>query len=115
MKAGSRKRALLVGINEYGAHSGLAPLRFAEADAARMDACLQAFGYETRVLPGAGATNAHIEKALRELASEPSDLFVFYFAGHGEELDGHHQLYCHGAESGYTSGALRMGGAARGG
>ena len=102
-----KKYALLVGINAYGGHSRLNPLMYAEADTALMASCMEEFGFQTRVMTGEAATALKIEKELRNIEQEKKDILVFFFAGHGQELKGQHQLYCYGSEEGYTTGALQ--------
>ncbi|MFH1530247.1 MAG: caspase family protein [Pseudomonadota bacterium] len=98
--------ALLVGINDYGEDSGISPLRCAEADARRMAGSLDGVGFKTHLLVGADATR---EAVLRFLDRETSpwlhgcdedDLFLFYFAGHGETIRERRYLHPHGARVG---------------
>ena len=80
------RQALIVGINEYGEESGLVRLRFAEADAATFAETLERVcGFETSLLRGAEATPERIARSLRRYYQEEDlELFLFYFAGHGE-------------------------------
>lgn len=84
------KEALLIGINRYGERSGLAPLRYAEADAAELARALaERCGFRARTLLGAAATGQAVQDAL--LTVEQAETFVFFFAGHGQDI---RRQYC---------------------
>src|SRR5690349_16748481 len=88
--------AAVIGINytafppavaaEAQSRAGMAPLRYAEADAEAMDALLRAAGYTVETLLGAAATRPAILDLLRRQArAAGSDgLLLVYFAGHGQ-------------------------------
>ena len=96
------KKALVIGINQYAPTSGLVPLRFAEADARELAARLrEQCGFATELLVGEHATRDAIEEAL--LRPERGETFLFFFAGHGQYLNGQYRL--HPADS--TAGGLR--------
>lgn len=86
--------ALIVGVNDYrDRHIG--DLRFAESDAAAIQAALTdpqsgiVRPENVVTLTGAQATYRNISRALEEhlvrRARRPQDVVVFYFAGHGAE------------------------------
>ncbi|MDO5675807.1 MAG: SUMF1/EgtB/PvdO family nonheme iron enzyme [bacterium] len=86
------KHALLIGINEYGEKSGLSPLRFAERDADELAVVLESrYGFSVDTLLGQAATRLAIEERLEKLGS--GDTFVFFFAGHGQEVRGQYCLH----------------------
>jgi TPR repeat protein len=81
-----RAVVLAVGIDRYPNLRGLAPLRYAEADAKDVaDLFARHFGYEVVSLYGSDAGKAAIERTLRQLGGElgDGDVLVVYFAGHG--------------------------------
>ena len=98
-EAAMKKHALLVGVEEYR-DKMISRLNFARADAIALgerlsDRC----GFDhVRVLAEEGGDDepllVSIVTALRDTAAEleRDDLFVFFFAGHGVEKDGHGYL-----------------------
>ena len=94
-----KRHALLVGVEEYR-DKMISRLQFARADAMALaerlsDRC----GFDhVRVLAGDSGEEApdlvNIVTALRDMAGElrEDDLFLFFFAGHGVEKDGHGYL-----------------------
>ncbi len=87
-----KKHALLVGVNGYSENSGLMPLRFAEADAHDLSEVLhRAYGFSVTTLLGEKATRNAIEAAL--LSAGRGDVFLFFFAGHGQLLRGQYRLH----------------------
>lgn len=82
-----RKLAVVVGANVY-ADQGVGLLRGAVADAAWMHGELTARGFESVLLLDADATQSAIQGALGQALQNamPSDLVVFYFAGHGTQF-----------------------------
>jgi hypothetical protein len=90
-----KKVALLVGVEDYR-DKMISRLSFARADAlALADRLRQRCGFhDVRVLAGESGEDAPdmlgILNALQDLAGElrPEDLFLFFFAGHGVEMDG---------------------------
>ena len=97
-----KKFALLVGVEEYRDQM-ISRLQFARADATALaerlrDRC----GFDqVRVLADGSGGDApdlvNIVTALRDTAGElrQEDLFLFFFAGHGVERDGHGYLLAH--------------------
>ncbi len=88
------RRALIVGIDEYMN----APLRGCVADArsiadvlARNDDGSPNFHCKKLIAPPTHVTKAHLKERIKELFSQPADIVVFYFAGHGivNHLGGH--------------------------
>ena len=86
------KRAILIGINGYPAGSGLAPLKFAEADARQLGRALGgSLGFQTTLLLGRQATRESIEDAMAAVGQ--GELLLFFFAGHGQLIKGHYHLH----------------------
>ena len=94
-----RKHALLVGVEEYR-DKMISRLQFARADAMALAERLRercAFDH-VRLLTDesdeGGPDLVNIVTALRDMAGElrEEDLFLFFFAGHGVEKDGHGYL-----------------------
>lgn len=75
------KQAILVGINQY---KNIA-LDYAVNDAESLAATLsmQEFDFQCSLLKDDEATASNIRKAIIEAKSMPSDMLLFYFAGHG--------------------------------
>ena len=94
-----KKYALLVGVETYR-DSAFSRLRFARADATALaerlrDRC--GFDHIRLLADEAGDDEpllVNIATALRDISAEltPEDLFLFFFAGHGLEKDGHGYL-----------------------
>jgi hypothetical protein len=107
-----KRMAFLVGINDYGEGSGLARLNYAEADAELMaDTLKKVAGFSTKILLGNRAGITEIIKGLCSFYQEDTlDLFLFYFAGHGELIRevGMHCLHCYGSERGDIVGTLNI-------
>lgn len=79
-----KRRALCVGINGYPT----APLHGCVADAMLWAQTLATLGFEARTLLDAAATRKGILDTLGDLLtnSQPGDLVVFQFSGHGTEV-----------------------------
>ncbi|MBP7053443.1 MAG: caspase family protein [Phycisphaerae bacterium] len=87
-----KRFALLIGINGYRPLSGLMPLKYAEADAAALaDLLSEQCGFETTTLLGQQATRDAIEESL--FSAGQGDIFLFFFAGHGQMLSGQYKLH----------------------
>lgn len=96
-KVGTRKpvrsktrRALLVGIDDYSS----APLSGCVADAARMDELLKRHengdpNFDCKLLtsPPCNFTKADLRGHLHQLLDQPAQMALFYFAGHGMNVD----------------------------
>lgn len=97
------RQALLVGINDYGSKSGFQPLKYAVNDAKELGYTLETTcGYGIKLLTGSDATRPNIFEALDKISgSDGLDLFLFYFAGHGEEIRkvGTYCLHCFGSRA----------------
>lgn len=106
-----KRMAFLVGIDDYGERSGLAKLKYAEADARLMAETLEELsGFSTKILSGKQAARDEIIRGLRTFYDvDDLDLFLFYFSGHGEYIPevGLHYLHCYGSERGDTLGTLK--------
>lgn len=88
-----RKDAVVVGVNEYPSDSGLAKLRFAEADARELDRALrERCGFKTTLLLGPDASRDALERSLLSEVGR-GDVFLFFFAGHGQQIRGQYHLH----------------------
>jgi metacaspase-1 len=84
-------RALTVGVNvvdKVHYQNWPAQLKCAEFDARDVAAIAERAGCDTRTLLGADATRQRVLGALDAAAtsSQPGDLFVFFYAGHGGQV-----------------------------
>ena len=86
--ASGNRRALCVGINNYG---GNLQLRGCVADAIRWKETLESLGFHVTLLTDEAATRQRMLSNLRQLVetSQPGDVIVFQFAGHGTQLPDH--------------------------
>lgn len=91
--AGSKKCALLVGVNKY-LKPDFKDLKFAEADVIAVGAELRMLGFTVRVLLGSGAgesqaTLANIERAASEMVADlgQNDVALVMLSGHGQQLN----------------------------
>lgn len=87
--ADGQRRAMVVGIDSYDA---LPDLQKAVNDAVAVSATLQALGFEVvqELDPDRRRFNMRLNEFLSTLS--PGDEAVFYFAGHGVEIDGRNYL-----------------------
>lgn len=102
-----RRKAVIVGINEYKdkdeqGRSKFAKLEGAENDARDFKERLEdsenpEFNYDIHYLTGSDATCAEIRKALSDVFwradEEPCDIALFYFSGHGKEVEFYSEGY----------------------
>ncbi len=94
--------ALLVAINQYQ-DSDFRELQFAESDATALAEIMhQKLGFQCCSLVGKEATKANIVDALKlvrpyfdKQKMRPEDLFLFFFAGHGQTVDREYVLHLH--------------------
>jgi LysM repeat protein len=87
-----KRVGLFVGIDKY--ENNIQPLRFACLDARALHKVFRKrFDVVTELLNDE-ATSDDILKKVQQMTENlnPGDLFVFYFAGHGREIDGVHNL-----------------------
>ncbi len=86
---GQTRHALVIGIDDY---THVAPLQKARNDALAVAAALRAVGFETDLL--LDADQLEIATSLARLAARisPGDEVVFFFAGHGIEIEGRNYL-----------------------
>jgi len=98
-----KKRAILVGVNQYEDNSNYGKLGVCVQDVAAIHDKIITSGYaedRVRVLTDNSVedlpTRNRIIAALRSVASvsEPNDLFLFYYSGHGDMEDGESYLVC---------------------
>jgi uncharacterized caspase-like protein len=87
-RPGSRRRALVIGNNAYVS----APLRNAVNDVRSMSKALRDLGFQVDIVVDAG--NKTMADAVDRFASKISngDVAVFYYAGHGVQLEGENYL-----------------------
>lgn len=87
---GPRVIALLVGVSEYGGRINNLPAT--DEDARQLFASLRAAGLlhpASRVLTNEEATTKGLSDAFAQAAAQagPDDLFLFFFSGHGDQVD----------------------------
>ena len=88
--------ALLIGVDQYSAESGMAGLEFAEADALALGEALRAHcGFDTRVITGSSVTRSMVMRGLQSLPG--GDTLLVFLAVHGQMQHGCFLL--HTAES----------------
>jgi len=90
VQGGPRVVALLVGVSDYGERAS--PLANTDADARELYDSLQRAGLlhpASRVLTNAEATTKSVTEAFARAAAAagPDDLFLFFFSGHGDQVD----------------------------
>jgi hypothetical protein len=88
--AGPRVLALLVGVSDYGERTS--PLPNTDEDARQLFAGLRSAGLlhpASRILTNGEATTKTVSAAFAQAAAQagPNDLFLFFFSGHGNQLD----------------------------
>jgi formylglycine-generating enzyme required for sulfatase activity len=95
-KAGGKRCALLVGINEYE-HQTLKKLAWAENDVVELGEELgkKNAGYEVVLLKGSEATKKKIEGELKRLSRKcgKGDTLLVGLAGHGVQFEGEEESY----------------------
>ena len=99
-----KRYAVFVGINSYT--NDITPLSCASKDATDLSMEFASAGFSRPAL--LLDANAGSVEILRELSGicrnlQPDDLLVFYFAGHGRELNNEHFLVC---QEGYADAGL---------
>ena len=90
VRAGPRVLALLVGVSDYGGRAN--PLPNTDEDARQLFAGLRTAGLlhpASRILTNEEATTKSVSAAFAGAARQtgPDDLFLFFFSGHGNQLD----------------------------
>ncbi|MDP8994453.1 MAG: caspase family protein [Pseudomonadota bacterium] len=90
VRSGPRVFALMVGVSDYGGRT--TDLPNTDQDALRLHAALQKEGLlnpASVVLTNADATRPAVEAAFARIAEQagPDDLFLFFFSGHGDQID----------------------------
>jgi len=89
------RRALLVGIDEYGGRPAFRSLLYAARDAVRVSHALRALGYTTDNQLNEKAHRAALVRRLEQEVevSRPGDRFTLYYSGHGiTDLNGRRAL-----------------------
>jgi hypothetical protein len=87
---GARVIALLVGVSDYGGR--ISPLPSTDEDASQLFGALRAAGLlhpASEVLTNAEATSKGVSDAFARVAraAGPNDVFMFFFSGHGDQID----------------------------
>ena len=86
--AAAKKMAFVIGIDRYDNLGASRQLKKAVNDARAVSAALRDLGYKTTVLENAGRLQL-LQRWQTFLNSvEPGDIAVFYFSGHGVQIDG---------------------------
>ena len=88
-----KRFAIFIGINAYG--NDITPLRYACNDASELFGEFKAAGFDKTVLiPENEAKSSELINKVRNFCEEmkDGDMLVFYFAGHGRELNNEHYL-----------------------
>lgn len=99
----AKKIAIVVGVSGYltpskADRAGMGSLRFAHKDAERVEQSLYQMGWDVKRIvspPGATMTEATrdgILAAIAGLQTESVDSILFYFSGHGAQINGVHYL-----------------------
>ena len=99
-----KRVAIISGVNNY-ADSSIRNLRYAVEDTRKIANLLEQAGFETRYLYDAsqGRHQDELDRVSRNLGSD--DLLLFYFSGHGVDVNGRHLLLCQDARD----SAIRFG------
>ena len=92
-----KRVALISGVNRYG-DSSIRDLRYAVEDTRKVANLLEQAGFQTRHLYD--APQSHHQEELERVSQglEPGDLLLFYFCGHGVEVNGRHLMLCQDAK-----------------
>lgn len=90
VRSGPRVLALLVGVSDYGERTS--PLANTDEDARQLYSSLRSAGLlhpASRILTNGEATTKAVAAAFRQAAAQagPDDLFLFFFSGHGDQID----------------------------
>ena len=106
-----KRVGLFVGIDKY--RNGIAPLHCAVNDAKDLSFAFAGAGYQVEYLQNEEGSCDNIRAKMKELLSGLSsgDIFVFYFAGHGREINASHYLVGPTAEADprlYSLGSLEF-------
>ena len=91
---------LFVGINDY--KNGISSLSCAREDALALWQAFARDGYDlpaASLMPDGTATQEKVIHYLRNLNLQAGDIFVFYFSGHGCEINGSHYLLSSSADA----------------
>ena len=88
--------AIVSGVNQYN-DSDIRNLRYAVEDTRKIANLLDRAGFETRYLYDASQGRHQDELDLVSQKLEPGDLMLFYFSGHGLDVNGRHLLLCQDA------------------
>ncbi len=88
------KRGLFVGIDKYD--NGITQLQCAVNDAQQLSFAFAGAGYEVDLLSNGQCDSITITKKIVSMMEDlkAGDIFIFYFSGHGRELDNKHYLAC---------------------
>ena len=94
-----RRYGLFVGIDKY--KNGISRLHCAVNDARELSYAFNRTGYSVKLLTNEECDSNTISKAVESMLAElqAGDIFVFYFSGHGREVEGMHHLVCANAHA----------------
>ena len=94
-----KRKALFVGIDKY--KNGISQLSCAYNDAKKLSFAFANAGYEVDLIGNEEASQENIISKVEQMTDSlaDNDIFVFYFSGHGAELNGIHYLLGIGAQS----------------
>jgi len=98
-----KRFAIFIGIDAY--NNGITPLRCACNDAKQLSMKFAAAGFETPdLILNDEASCVPVIKKIKTLMTkiDSGDLLIFYFAGHGRELNGEHYLVGRNGEADAT-------------
>ena len=79
------KEALIIGIDQYENEKTLAYAAKDAQDVANLLA-MPEYGFEVKLLLDTEATQDHVRLSINQLFASPSDVKLFYFAGHGNDM-----------------------------
>lgn len=85
-----KKCAICVGNDAYS--DGYSPLKCAVADASAMNDKLKSLGFESKLYVNVKTTEVGQVLNAIENAAKDNEVLLFYYAGHGEEVDGQNLL-----------------------
>ena len=89
-----KRVGLFVGIDKY--KNGISQLQCAVNDAKELSYAFNRTGYSVKLLTNEDCDSNRIAQEMESMLDglQTGDIFVFYFSGHGRELNGAHSLVC---------------------
>ena len=101
-----KRYGLFVGVNKYS--NGITPLSCARSDASSLFKAFLNEGYDLDLLIDEEASQENVIANLRRKNFQSGDIFVFYFSGHGCEINGNHFLLGSTADAGLLKFQIGM-------